>query len=151
ARLQYHVDQLANGDLQLIDMRPGSPDGTDIVHGVENFTFSDGTVTAATLVTPPTTHWSATTDVGSHPAGYQSAGFGDFNADGTSDALWFNPTTGDLDLWKMSNGQWAGSQDIGTHPAGYTPAAIGDFSGDGTSDVLWFNPASGDVDLWKMS
>ena len=29
---------------------------------------------------------------------------------------------GDVELWKISNGQWAGSVDIGTHPAGYQPA-----------------------------
>ena len=75
-------------------------------------------------------------------AGYQPAGFGDFNGDGTDDMLWFNPTTRDVDLWKISNGQWAGSVDIGTHPAGLAAGVIGDFNGDGTSDVLWYNPTT---------
>ena len=52
-------------------------------------------------------------------------GIGDFNGDGTSDVLWYNATTRDAEVWKISNGQWAGSVDVGTHPAGYQPAGSG--------------------------
>jgi hypothetical protein len=96
-------------------------------------------------------HWIASTDIGTHPAGYLPTSAGDFNHDGTSDLVWYNSTTRDLDLWKLSNGKWAGSVDIGAHPAGYLPSTSGDFNGDGTSDVLWFNPTSGNVDIWKIS
>ena len=87
-----------------------------------------------------------------HASGRLSAALsGDFNGDGTSDILWYNPTTHAVDIWKIdSNGQWAGSVDVGTHPAGYTPALAGDFNGDGTSDVLWYNPTTGHVDIWKI-
>ena len=64
--------------------------------------------------------------------------------------LWFNPTTRDVDLWKISNGQWAGSVSIGPHPAGWQPALSGDFNGDGTSDVPWHNPATNAIDIWKI-
>ena len=151
ARLQYHVDQFANGDLQIIDLRPGSPDGSDLVHEAEHFAFSDGTVTAASLVAPPSVHWSASTDIGTHPAGWQPSLVGDFDGDGNSDVLWFNPANNNADLWSIQNGQWAGSTDLGAHPAGWQPAAAGDFNGDGTSDILWFNPANNNVDIWKMS
>ena len=60
------------------------------------------------------------------------------------------PTTRDVDLWKISNGQWAGSVNIGTHPAGYQPSLSGDFNGDGTSDILWYNPTTRAVDIWKI-
>jgi hypothetical protein len=151
-RLQYHIAQLANGDLQITDIRPGSPDGTDVLHEVEHFAFSDGTVTAAALVAPPpSVHWSASTDIGTHPAGWQPSLTGDFNGDGTSDALWFNAATNNVDIWSIQNGQWAGSSDVGTHPAGWQPSAVGDFNGDGTDDVLWFNPANNNVEIWKMS
>ena len=74
-----------------------------------------------------------------HWAGSRRA-IGDLNGDGTNDLLWHNPTTGNVDLWKLVNGQWAGSVDIGPHPLGYQVAGIADFDLDGTSDVLWYNP-----------
>jgi hypothetical protein len=99
----------------------------------------------------PTLHWTRSIDVGPHPAGWAPAGIGDFNGDATSDLAWYNASTNDIDIWKLSNGQWAGSADTGTHPAGYQPAGFGDFNHDGTSDVLWFNPSTRDLDLWKVS
>ena len=72
---------------------------------------------------------AGSTDIGTHPVGYQIVASGDFNHDGTSDILWFNPVTRDVDLWKIGNGQWAGSVDIGTHPAGYQIAGSGDTIG----------------------
>ena len=78
------------------------------------------------------------------------AGVRDLNGDGTSDVVWYNATTGKVDLWKIANGQWAGSVDIGSHPLGWQPAGIGDLNGDGTNDLLWHNPSTGNVDLWKL-
>ena len=149
-RFDYHIAQLVNGDLQIVDLRPGSPDGADTVHAVEHFAFSDGTVTAAALMTPPSVHWAASVDVGNHPAGYQPVAFGDFNGDGTSDALWFNPANNNVDLWTLSTGRWSGSSDLGSHPAGCQVAGTGDFNHDGTSDVLWFNPATNDAEVWMI-
>ncbi|MCA1532154.1 M10 family metallopeptidase C-terminal domain-containing protein [Bradyrhizobium sp. NBAIM03] len=37
----------------LVDLRSGTPDGTDTVSGVENFRFVDGTVSSTTLASPP--------------------------------------------------------------------------------------------------
>ena len=98
-----------------------------------------------------TVFWVDSNHVGPHPGGWLPAGNGDFNADGTADLAWFNAATGDLEIWKISNGQWAGSSDVGSHPAGYQPVLFGDYNHDGTNDVLWFNPTTGDVDLWKIS
>ena len=150
-RADYRVTQLATGDIQVVDMRPGSPDGTDIVRAVEHFAFANTTVSAAAVLLPPSVHWSASTDIGTHPAGWQPSLTGDFNGDGTSDALWFNAATNNVDIWSIQNGQWAGSSDVGAHPAGWQPSAAGDFNGDGTDDVLWFNPATNHVDIWTMA
>jgi hypothetical protein len=49
ARSDYLVSLLSNGDLEITDQRPGSPDGTDTVHGVERFLFSDAIYTADAL------------------------------------------------------------------------------------------------------
>ena len=54
-------------------------------------------------------HWNASFDVGSHPAGWTPAGIGDFNGDGTDDIAWYNPTTGNVDIWQIVNGQWTGT------------------------------------------
>jgi len=103
------------------------------------------------LVDSRTVHWTRSVDVGPHPSGWRPIGSGDFNGDATSDLVWYNPTTNDIDIWKLANGQWAGSSDVGSHPAGYQPAGFGDFNHDGATDILWFNPATGDVDLWKIA
>ena len=96
-------------------------------------------------------HWSASVDVGAHPAGWLPTLTGDFNHDGTSDLLWFNASTNDTEVWSLSNGKWSSSSDLGLHPAGWQPAGSGDFNHDGTSDLLWFNATTGDVEIWKIS
>ena len=54
ARAQYHATILGNGDIQVVDLRGGSPDGTDTTHDIESFVFADGTFSAADLLnTPP--------------------------------------------------------------------------------------------------
>src|SRR4051812_35242547 len=46
--------------------------------------------------------WSASVDIGLHPAGYAPALLGDFNQDGMSDLLWYNGSTRDADIWKLA-------------------------------------------------
>jgi len=97
--------------------------------------------------------WTASVSPGSHPAGYTVAGIGDFTGNGTSDILWYNSTTGDVDEWQLSNGKWAASVDLGSHPgSGWTVAGVGDFTGNGIDDVLWTNSSSGQVqtDIWEL-
>ena len=81
--------------------------------------------------------WFASVQPGSHPAGYNVVGVGDFTGNGTDDILWQNPTTGDVDEWQISKGQWVGSVDLGTHPGSYQIAGIGNFAGPGASDILF--------------
>jgi len=81
--------------------------------------------------------WMASVQPGSHPAGYNVVGVGDFTGNGTDDILWQNPTTGDVDEWQISKGQWVGSVDLGTHPGSYQIAGIGNFAGPGASDILF--------------
>ena len=72
-----------------------------------------------------TGQWTASVQPGSHPAGYNVVGVGDFTGNGTDDILWQNPTTGDVDEWQIANGQWSASVDLGSHPgtAGRLPAS----------------------------
>jgi len=131
---------------------------TVIFNPANSFFFwdSDGTGPAAAVSfarydPASTVFWVGSSDVGIHPAGWVPVGNGDYNADGTTDLVWFNPATNNIDIWKLANGHWAGSANVGSHPAGYLPVGFGDYNGDHTSDVLWFNPTTRDVDLWKIS
>ena len=135
------------------DSRSPGLDGTDQLFNIENAQFADQTISLGGTPTPQPQrpHWMASTDIGTHPPGYQISGIGDFNKDGTSDVLWFNPTTRDTDIWSLSNGKWAASSTIGLHPAGYQISGIGDFNKDGTSDVLWYNPTTRDTDIWLLN
>jgi hypothetical protein len=121
---------------------------------------SDGSLSDDQLITvqvtddpnvTSTVHWIKGVDIAPHPAGWLPSGIGDFNADGTSDLAWYNSATGNIDIWKLADGQWAGSSNVGSHPAGYQPVGFGDYNNDGTDDVLWFNPTTRDVDLWKIA
>ena len=47
-RANYSISS-AGSNYTVIDLRGGSPDGTDTVTNVENFQFSDGTVAAGQL------------------------------------------------------------------------------------------------------
>ena len=97
--------------------------------------------------------WQESVSPGSHPAGYNVVGVGDFTGNGTSDILWQNPTTGDVDEWQINNGQWAASVDLGSHPgSGWQIAGTGDFFGNGTDDILWTNSSGGQVqtDIWEL-
>ncbi len=74
--------------------------------------------------------------------------FDDFVGIGSSDIPWLSTSTGDLDEWKIYNGQWANSIDFGAHPGNYTLAGTGDFNRDGTSDYLWYSQSTGQTDIW---
>jgi hypothetical protein len=98
--------------------------------------------------------WAASVSPGTHPAGYEVVGIGNFTGNGTSDILWYNWTTGDVDEWQIANGKWAASVDLGAHPgSGWQIAGIGDFTGSGTDDILWTNSSNGQVqtDIWELS
>ncbi|MFM2067523.1 MAG: hypothetical protein RLZZ584_2432 [Pseudomonadota bacterium] len=51
-RADFAVTLLDSGSYQVMDTRPGSPDGTDILDGVEKIHFDDGTYAIETLLDP---------------------------------------------------------------------------------------------------
>jgi hypothetical protein len=81
---------------------------------------------------------------------------GDFNGDGTSDLLWFNPTTSQVGYWLMAArpGLRPPASITATHTYGVTPGyfvgAAGDLTGDGYADLV-FTSASRDLWLWTNS
>jgi lipopolysaccharide export system protein LptA len=74
----------------------------------------------------------------------------DFNGDGTSDILWFNPSNGNVAIWQMHGTSVALEAGIGNID-GWSVVGSGDFNGDGKSDILMDNPANGNVAVWEMN
>ncbi len=52
ARSDYTFTRLLNGNVQIVDNRATSPDGTDTLTSVERFSFSNGTVSMADIFAP---------------------------------------------------------------------------------------------------
>jgi hypothetical protein len=82
---------------------------------------------------------------------------GDFNGDGVSDILWFNPELSQVGLWTMtasataSNTTGGGVTRTGLESFSITPGyfvgAVGDFNGDGYADLV-FTSANRDLYMW---
>ncbi len=75
---------------------------------------------------------------------------GDFNGDGASDLLWFNPESSQVGYWTMySSGGSPYRTGARTFQvtAGYYVGASGDFNGDGYADLI-FTSAGRDLWLW---
>ena len=128
--------------------------GTGIDDVLWTSTNSNGTIATDIWELNSSGQWQASVSPGTHPAGYQVAAVGDFTGNGTSDILWYNSTTGDVDEWQIINGQWSASVDLGSHPgAGWTIAGVGDFFGNGIDDILWTNSTSSGVqtDIWELA
>jgi hypothetical protein len=81
---------------------------------------------------------------------------GDFNGDGTSDLLWFNPSLSQVGYWTMNavvvnypggaSVTRTGMLTFNVTP-GYFVGAVGDFDGDGYADLV-FTSANRDLWLW---
>lgn len=76
---------------------------------------------------------------------------GDFNGDGVSDLLWYNPLTSQMAYWLLGNGANGAIVRSGARTfsitKGYYVGAVGDFDGSGLADVV-FTSAKRDLYLW---
>ena len=75
---------------------------------------------------------------------------GDFNADGVSDVLLENSTTGIVGAWEIVNNtpSWVY---FSQEASGWHVAGVGDYNGDGRSDVLLENAATGITGMWAIN
>src|SRR5207302_9462245 len=90
-------------------------------------------------------------DIGGSSMSQAVLGLGDLNADGTSDILFRNNSTGDIGFYQMSNGALQGWHDIGGSSTSYAVVGIGDFFGNATSsDIVFRNNATGDVGFYAI-
>ncbi len=84
-------------------------------------------------------------------AGWQLVNAGDFNADGQSDLIWRNYTTGENAIWLMNGTSFSSSVLLGS-VTDLTWQLVGaaDMTQDGKLDLLWRNYATGENALWQM-
>jgi hypothetical protein len=82
----------------------------------------------------------------------------DFNADGKTDLLWHNNTTGEAQLWFMNGHAVSGRATVlgdNGKPAliglPWSIVATNDMNGDSKSDIVWHNASSGETQIWLMS
>ncbi|WNG35563.1 VCBS repeat-containing protein [Archangium violaceum] len=83
---------------------------------------------------------------------WQVRGSGDFNRDGYSDVIWYNPGTRQVSVWHLRNNNVYGVTDIAT-PSGsseWDVRGVGDFNRDGDPDLLWYNPNTRQVSVWYL-
>jgi hypothetical protein len=140
------------------------PAGTDAVLAVGDFErddlkkadllrrrASDGMVTVET-------YGGARQNLEVIAADWKVYGTGDFNGDRANDVLWWNTTTGGVQVWYMTPTtttagvfRVASKATLGTVTlaSGWAISGVGDFNHDGVSDILWTNPAA--ISVWTLA
>jgi FG-GAP-like repeat len=78
-------------------------------------------------------------------------GVADFNGDGKSDYLLFNPTTRQTAIWYLSGTTLIGSAYGPTIAPGYNLTGAADFDGNGRPDYVLYNPSTGGTVLWYLN
>jgi hypothetical protein len=151
---------LADGDhIRIADQRPGSPDGTDTLSGIEMVGFEGDFHFLSSLLPPapvPDVVWGNSNGVveindnviGVMQSGDHYAGSGDFDDDGDSDLLWRNDD-GTVMLTTLADGLNESSYDLAVVSTTWQIRGTGDFDGDGDADILWHRD-NGQVTTWEM-
>jgi hypothetical protein len=93
---------------------------------------------------------SLTATTASTPTGIRTVLTGDFDGDGSDDALTYGPGSEADELWFGMAGSRTMRQAAVTIKGQYQPVA-GDFDGDGRTDVLWYAPGTATDSLWEWN
>lgn len=90
-------------------------------------------------------------------AGGNGLDYGDFNADGNTDILWWNSVTGSTRFFVNKGNTQVFQQTLGlvmpsadSIKGGGTELSVRDFNSDGYADLYWYNPANG-TNRWYMN
>jgi hypothetical protein len=75
----------------------------------------------------------------------------DFNADGKSDVVWYNGTSGQVVEWLVNGTSVIGGGSPGSAPSPWGIVGQRDFNSDGFTDILWRNGTTGQVVIWLMN
>lgn len=88
---------------------------------------------------------------------FEIVGTGDFNADGRSDLVWQQKSTGNISYWLLGPTSTTGGIThiakgaIKTVPVGdYRVVGVGDLDGDGDDDIVLHQRSTGTVHYWRM-
>ena len=130
-------------DVMLQNTMPTEVDGVVITGSGDVFTFLTGDKAAIIAGDPPTVCYA-----GCATGGWEVLGFGDFDGDGTDDAL-LSDGTG-VAGWSMAAGQRQGDLWFGNMGTGDEIAGIADFDNDGTDDILIRNTATENLTAWLV-
>lgn len=74
----------------------------------------------------------------------------DFDADGISDLVWRNTSTGQNAIWYMRGANPSNTVFITGAASPWDLEAVGDLNADGSSDLLWRNYSTGQNAVWFM-
>jgi hypothetical protein len=97
-----------------------------------------------TPTNPTTCAYSIAVDL--TPAGHE------FDADGKSDILWRQTSTGSVSLWKMDGSAIKNPPvSFGSVPGPWSVVGQRDFDGDANDDLLWRNTSTGDLAIWFLT
>src|SRR5262249_20692852 len=72
----------------------------------------------------------------------------DFNADGQSDIVWQNGSTGERVIWLMNGTTLTQTISLGTVSTTWKICGVGDFNSDKKSDLLWRDLTTGECFEW---
>jgi hypothetical protein len=78
----------------------------------------------------------------------------DFNADGYSDLVWRNSSTGASAVWLMNGASpsaGSGATNLQFQNNSFSCAGVGDFDGNGKADIVWRNTTTGQTIMWLMN
>jgi len=92
--------------------------------------------------------------IGQMGAGWEVGGVGNFDGlsggSQTSDIVWVNTETNQVQIWKMVGGQLAESvTPDGQDGLGWQLEGVGDYTGSGYSEMLWTD-GTGSAQLWQL-
>ena len=129
-------------DVMLQNTMPKTVNGKTITGSGDVFTFLTGDEAAIKAGAAPTVCYA-----GCATDGWSVVGFGDFDGNGTDDAL-LSDGTG-LAGWKMANGQRGENFWFGNLPSGYEISGVADVDSDGTDDIILAD-ANDQFSAWKV-
>jgi hypothetical protein len=83
---------------------------------------------------------------------WDMVGTGDFNADGQTDFLWFQASTGRVHMSMFIRGKYHAPREMrGAPRANLVIAGVADMNGDFTPDIIWRDTSSGAQGIWLLT